>query len=307
MISLILPVYNESDGILIFLSNLETYLLTLDSHQFELIIINDGSTDGSTKVLKTYHSQFPCRLIHFSRNFGKEAAISAGLAHANGDAAIIMDTDFQHPFKLIPDLIDAWQKEGYDMAYTIRSNRNDESFIKRAFTSIFYKIINTGDGPALPLHAGDFRLLSRHVINAIISCPEHIRFMKGLYSWVGFQSKAITYDVLERKYGKTKWPFFKLLRLAVDGITNFTDLPLRMWTLIGFVIAVVSLIYGGINVISALLFGIKTPGYATLVSAIFFFGGIQLISIGIIGEYLSNIFREVKRRPSYIIKEIESL
>lgn len=307
MISLILPVYNEADGILNFLNDLKTYLLTLNIYSFELLIINDGSTDGSEKILTSFHSSFPCRLIHFSRNFGKESAISAGLANAEGDVAIIMDSDFQHPFNLIPELIKAWQEEGYDMAYTIRSNRNDESMIKRIFSSVFYKIINTGDGPNLPVHAGDFRLLSRPVIDAILSCHEHVRFMKGLYAWVGFRSKAITYDVGARKYGKTKWSFFKLFRLAVEGITNFTDLPLRIWTLIGFVIAAFSLIYGLVNVISTLLYGVDTPGYPTLVSAIFFFGGIQLISIGVIGEYLSHIFREVKKRPTYIIKKIDKL
>lgn len=307
MISLILPVYNESAGILIFLNDLKNYLQTLSECAFELIIVNDGSTDDSEKILKAYRSSIPCRLITFSRNFGKEAAISAGLAHASGEAAIIMDADFQHPFTLIAELIKAWQVEGYDMAYTIRANRDDESFIKRVFSSVFYKIINTGVGPNLPIHAGDFRLLSRPVIDAVLSCPEHVRFMKGLYSWVGFRSKAIAYEVNERKFGKTKWSFLKLLRLATEGITNFTDLPLRIWTLVGFVIAAFSLLYGAYNVIRALFFGIDTPGYPTLVISIFFFGGIQLISIGIIGEYLSNIFREVKKRPVYIIKKIDQL
>ncbi len=307
MISLILPVYNEGSGILIFINELKNYLHDLHQYEFELIIVNDGSTDDSEKILKAYQSSIPCRLITFSRNFGKEAAISAGLTHAGGEAAIIMDTDFQHPVTLIAELIKVWQEEGYDMVYTIRANRDDESLIKRLFTSVFYKIINTGAGPDLPTHAGDFRLLSRSVIDAILSCPEHVRFMKGLYSWVGFRSKAITYEVNERKFGKSKWPFLKLLRLATEGITNFTDLPLRIWTLIGFIIAAFSLLYGAINVISALFFGIDTPGYPTLVTAIFFFGGIQLISIGIIGEYLSNIFREVKKRPIYIIKKIDEL
>lgn len=306
LISLVLPVYNEKDGLLVFLNELTNYLKMLPAHYcFEFVLVNDGSTDGTTYLLKNYQSEFPVRTLHFSRNFGKEAAVSAGLAHAKGDAVIIMDTDFQHPHYLIPALIVAWEKDGFDMAYTIRANRDDESLLKRGFTALFYKIVNTGDGPNLPIHAGDFRLLSRRVVNAILACPEHVRFMKGLYSWVGFESKAITYEVEKRRYGKTKWPFFKLLRLAAEGITNFTDFPLRVWTFIGFFIAFLSLMYGLINVVSTLVFGVDVHGYPTLVSAVFFFGGIQLISIGVIGEYLSNVFREVKQRPTYIIKEID--
>lgn len=304
-ICLVLPVYNEEKGIQAFLLALMDYLKTLKEIDFSLLIVNDGSTDSTPVILKNITAHIPIEVVHFSRNFGKEAAISAGLALATGDAVIIMDADFQHPFHLISVLIKAWREEGYDMAYTVRANRDDESFIKRLFTRIFYKLINTSRGPKLPVHAGDFRLLTRKVVDAILACPEHVRFMKGMYAWVGFKTKAISYQVEARRFGKSKWPFYKLLLLATEGITNFTDFPLRVWTVIGLVIALLSIIYALVNVITTLIFGVDIPGYPTLVCAILFLGGVQLISIGVIGEYLSNIFREVKGRPTYIIESIE--
>ncbi len=303
-ISLVIPVFNEGDGICRFLDTLDKHLDTLSNYTFEYIIINDGSDDHSDDALTNYTFSRSSKVIHFSRNFGKESAVTAGLAHASGDAVLIIDADFQHPFSVMDELIHTCFTDDFDMVYAVRNNRKDEGLLKRALTHCFYKLVNMGRGPKLPIDAGDFRIMSRKVVDALLSCTERVRFMKGLYAWVGFKTKAIEFAVCERQHGKSKWNIAQLIRYAIRGIVGFTDIPLKIWTIIGFFISFASFLYGAYNIVMALTHKIDVPGYATLVTAIFFFGGIQLLSIGIIGEYLSRVFQEVKGRPTYLIRDI---
>lgn len=303
-ISIVIPAYNEGSGLTAFLDALEAHLDHINQYSFNYIIVNDGSSDDTPSHLNNYSFKRPARIIHLSRNFGKESAITAGLAHVDGQACIIMDADFQHPLPIINTLLETWNNNEFDMVYTVRENRNDEGLLKRLFTKCFYAIVNRGRNPNLPKDAGDFRLLNRKVIDALLLCQERVRFMKGLYAWVGFKTKAITFTVDERQHGNSKWHFIKLVRYAIQAIISFTDFPLQMWTVIGFLIATASFLYGAYNIIIALTHHVHVPGYPTLVTAIFFFGGIQLISIGVIGEYLARVFQEVKGRPTYLIRDM---
>lgn len=300
-ISCIVPAYNEAAGIKKFLQTLVTKLQSLH-HPYEIIVIDDGSKDQTSVIVEALanESNNSIKLISFSRNFGKEIALTAGLEHASGDAVIIIDADFQHPLDLIPIFLEKWS-EGYDMVYGIRKDRKNETATKRAFSQLFYKLLGLSANINIPPNAGDFRLLDRAVVASLNTCKERSRFMKGLYAWVGFNSVAVPFDVQERTTGKSSWSFFKLTKLGIGGIISFSDLPLQVWGFIGFVISAISFAYGLYIVLKTLIFGVDVPGYATIVVAIMFFGGIQLLSIGILGEYIARIFNEVKNRPAYII------
>jgi polyisoprenyl-phosphate glycosyltransferase len=296
-ISCVVPLYNEQDNIINFITELNQQLAML-SHKYEIIMIDDGSQDStSEKALSLTNEHI--KLIALSRNFGKENALTAGMEHCSGDVAILIDADFQHPIALLPVFLNHWA-DGYDMAYGVRKNRNNESFIGCFFAKFFYFIAKLSH-VNIPKNAGDFRLLDKKVVAAINSMEERNRFMKGLYTWVGFKSIAVPFDVIERKAGKTGINFFDRIELALTGIASFSNMPLRIWSLIGILISFIAFIYGAYIVFKTLLFGTDIPGYATIIVAIMFFGGIQLLSIGILGEYLARIFTEVKQRPKYII------
>jgi len=302
-INCVIPIHNEEAVIEKFIKQLVEYLKSI-TNTFELLIVNDGSQDNTREIVEGLVPSYPIKLINFSRNFGKEMAISAGLEYANSDVAIIIDADFQHPFETIYAFLMAWST-GYDMVYGLRQSRHDESRVKRFCAQAFYNLMSKISNTDIPINAGDFRLLDRKVIDAIGLTQERERFMKGLYSWVGFKSKGIPFEVQERAGGKTSWNFLKLFDLAISGIVSFSDTPLRLWSLIGVIVSIFSFLSITYIIFDTLILGVKVPGYATLLSAITFFGGIQLLSIGVLGEYVARIFNEVKKRPKYIIESIK--
>jgi glycosyltransferase involved in cell wall biosynthesis len=302
-IACVVPVYNEVAGIRNFLLALQQTLAVL-SDESEIIVVDDGSRDQTVAVLKDLLPELPLKVVCFSRNFGKEMALTAGLQYAQAaDVVILIDADFQHPLKLLPIFLHEWA-QGYDMVYGVRQDRHNESLLKRFFSQVFYRLMARFASVDLPANAGDFRLLDTAVVKALNQCPERNRFMKGLYSWVGFKTLAIPFTAPSRTMGTSSWHFRKLTSLALTGIISFSDIPLRFWGLMGVIISSISFAYGLYVVICTLVYGVDVPGYPTLVAAIMFFGGIQLLSIGILGEYIARIFNEVKRRPPYIIASI---
>lgn len=299
-ISCIIPVYNEAGGIAEFLTDLHEYIAT-KTNNFELLIVDDGSSDGSAETVIATNLKH-VKLIQLSRNFGKEVALSAGLEHCSGDVTIIIDGDAQHPVDTIEQFLEKWH-EGYDMVYGVRQNRENESAVKRWFTSWFYTAMEKITQINIVANAGDFRLLDKKVVDSLNLCEERGRFMKGLYAWVGFKSIGVPFTVAERNQGKSSWSFANLAELAITGITSFSNVPLRIWSFIGFSIALLSFVLALWIVVKTLIFGVDLPGYASMMVAIFFFCGVQLCSIGVLGEYIAKIFNEVKRRPKYIINQ----
>lgn len=300
-ISCVVPAYNEEAGIAEFIAAL-THTLKKLNYIYEIIIIDDGSQDNTAAIMQQLRTQFAFRYLRFSRNFGKENAISAGLEYTQGDAVILLDADFQHPLELITQFINKWE-EGYDMVYAVRQNRSDESWLKRNCAKAFYQFTSRINHINIPANAGDFRLLDRKIVNSLQKLPERNRFMKGLYSWVGFKQIAVPFEVQPRKTGTSQWNFYSLLDLAITGITSFTAFPLRLIALGGIGVATLAILYGIWIIVSTLIFGIQTPGWATIVTTITFFGGLQLFALGVVGEYIGRIFDEVKHRPHYIIDE----
>ncbi len=298
-ISCIVPVYNEEANIEEFLSKLTGCLQEITCN-FEVIVVDDGSKDKTVKSVIKLSKKGNIKLVAFSRNFGKEFALTAGLDHCTGQVAILIDADFQHPIELIPRFVSRWSK-GYDMVYGKRKNRNNESRVKRNFANAFYWLMTKITKINIPSNAGDFRLLDRKIITSLNDFNERTRFMKGLYAWVGYKTCSIKYDVSDRVAGTSAWGFAKLTELAITGILSFSDIPLRVWSLVGFVISLVSLLYAIYMITTTLIFGTDMPGFPSIIIAVMFFGGIQLLSIGILGEYVARIFAEVKQRPNYIV------
>jgi len=299
-ISCVVPVYNEEAVIGDFLQALSGYMAQLSKH-YEIIVVNDGSKDSSADKVVSLSKHLKIKLLSLSRNFGKEAAMTAGLEHCQGDVVVFLDADFQHPVEVLASFLKHWS-EGYDMVYGVRKNRNAESAFKRNFAHLFYWLMSKITNIDVPNNAGDFRLFDRKVVNALKQFPERTRFMKGLYAWIGFKKIGVPYEVQERAGGSSSWGMVKLFELALAGITSFSDIPLRVWGLIGFIISFISLLYAIYMLTSTLMFGTDLPGFPTLVVAIMFLGGIQLLSIGILGEYIARIFTEVKQRPKYLIE-----
>lgn len=302
-ISCVVPVYNEAANLPAFIPALYRQLEAL-SPRFEIIAINDGSGDDSLALLRALAPAWRLCVIDFSRNFGKEAALTAGIDHARGDVVILIDADFQHPVDLLPALLAKWQ-EGFDMVYGQRNGRDGEPWFKRKGTALFYFLLNRGSRVAIPEDAGDFRLMDRCVVNALRALPERTRFMKGLYAWVGFRSVAVPFPVQARRGGCSSFSPGALFRLALTGLLSFSDLPLRIWSSLGFAVALAAMCYGLYLLQEVWWDGVRVPGWATLAVSLMFFSGVQLISVGILGEYLARVFSEVKQRPTYIVARHE--
>jgi len=300
-ISCLIPALNESENLKILLPSLELLLSTLGS-QWEIIVIDDGSIDATPEVMRSWSSQAGFRYIQFSRNFGKEAALSAGLEAAQGDVVICLDADLQHPPALIEKMLERW-REGFDTVFAVRANRDDESRIKQMGSSLLYYILGRGSRVTIPPHAGDFRLMDRSVVNALIKLPERTRFMKGLYAWVGFKSAAIEYTPPERLHGTSHFNFMRLVSFAIDGITSFSTWPLRVLSFSGALVALLSFGYGAYLILEYLLDGNEVSGWTTIVTAMLFLSGINLLGMGVIGAYIGRIFDEVKQRPLYFVQD----
>jgi glycosyltransferase involved in cell wall biosynthesis len=301
LLSCIVPAFNEAAHIHSFLIALSDTLKAL-APNYEIVLINDGSTDNTETIVRPLIDTLPIRYLSLSRNFGKEAALSAGIDHAKGDVVLMMDGDFQHPLKLIPDMLQLWQM-GYDMAYGVIENRQQESILKILGTRFFYRLLKFDTSLQIPENAGDFRLMDRCVVNALKQLPERNRFMKGLYAWVGFKSVALPFTPLERASGQSTFRLSSLSKLAITGITAFTTLPLRIWSIIGACISAAALIYAAWVAVKTIIYGNDVPGWTTLTVGLLFFSGVQLFSIGVIGEYLGRVYEEVKNRPIYIIQQ----
>ncbi|WP_394790780.1 glycosyltransferase family 2 protein [Rhodoferax sp.] len=299
-ISCVIPCYNEA-------GNLDELLATLGQKMgatglaWEVIVVDDGSTDATPAVAARWCHTPEFRCILLSRNFGKEAALTAGLQAARGDAVILLDGDLQHSPDLIDTLLQHWVN-GAEVAYAVRAQRNDEGAVKRWGTRLFYKLVNSSHRFSLPQDAGDFRLMDRKVVNALLQLPERTRFMKGLYAWVGFQAVAVPYTPRPRGHGSSKFSGLRLVLLALDGLTSFTTWPLRMVSILGLLMAAPAFAYGAYLVLDHLLVGNAVSGWTTIVVSLMFFIGIQMISTGIVGEYVARIFDEVKGRPLYLVK-----
>ena len=301
IISIIAPCYNEEETIEPFLRRIEE-ILTQINEPYEIVFINDGSKDNTLNVLLNAKQNFKdIRIINFSRNFGKEAALTAGLDKARGEAAIPIDVDLQDPPELIKELVARW-REGYDVVLAKRADRTSDSFAKRVSADLFYKLNGKISNVDIPNNVGDFRLMSKRVVEALKQLPENQRFMKGLFAWVGFKTVAIEYVREKREAGQSSFNGWKLWNFALDGITSFSTLPLRIWLYIGALVSFLSFLYGSFIILKTLIFGVDLPGYASLAVIMLFLGGIQLIGIGILGEYIGRIYSESKRRPSYIIE-----
>jgi glycosyltransferase involved in cell wall biosynthesis len=301
-ISIVVPMHNEAATIESLHSRLQIQLKKLDIH-YEIICVNDGSTDDTLAVLIKQQEQDPhIRLIDLSRNFGKEVALSAGLDYSTGAAVIPIDADLQDPPELLPEMIARW-REGYDVVYATRRSRQNESVVKKTTANLFYRLLNRISDVEIPRNTGDFRLMDRCVVDALKRMPERNRFMKGLFSWVGFKQTAIYFDRDPRLDGETSWNYLKLWRLAIDGITSFSATPLKIWSYVGLFLSLTALAYAAFLFIRVLVDGVDVPGYASMMVVLLFIGGIQFITLGVMGEYLGRIFTEVKGRPLYLVKE----
>ena len=303
LLSAVIPFLNEEECIPALIAELDESLSKLGI-PFELVLVDDGSRDRSVAVAKTElkkRPQITASVISLSRNFGKEAALTAGLEAANGDVIVPLDADLQDPPTIIPEMLEHW-KQGYDVVYAVRRQRAGESKTKRFTAYGFYRLMGRLSKTEIPADTGDFRLMDRCVVEALLKLPERSRFMKGLFAWVGFQQTAVYYDRDPRKLGQTNWNYWKLWNFAIDGVTSFSRMPLQVWSYAGLAIALIALGYGSWMVLRTLLFGIDLPGYASLMTAVLFLGGIQLIGMGVLGEYLGRIFEEVKQRPLYLVR-----
>jgi glycosyltransferase involved in cell wall biosynthesis len=294
--------YNEEEIVRTLIDRVIAILENITS-DYEVVCVNDGSRDQTFLLLLAEHNKNQrIKIVNLARNFGKEAALTAGIDYASGDAVIPFDADLQDPPELIPDLVAKW-REGYDMVVAIRNDRRNDTFSKRLTANLFYRVIGRLSDVPIPANAGDFRLMDRRVVEALKCLPERTRFMKGLFAWLGYNSVSISYARPPRAAGTSKWKVWKLWNLALEGIFSFTSLPLRIWTYVGLCTAVTALGYMGFIIGRTLLFGVDVPGYASLVSMILFFSGIQMIGLGVIGEYLGRVFLEVKQRPLYLIRD----
>lgn len=301
-ISIVVPMYNESENVFAFYEKVVNVLEKL-CLPFEIVCVNDGSKDNTLELLLMLREKDPrIIVIDFSRNFGKEIALSAGIDFASGEAIIPIDADLQDPPELIPELVSKW-REGYDVVYATRTQREGETFLKKFTSHVFYRIIRLLTRFDIPKDTGDFRLMDKRVVKSLKRLREQHRFMKGLFSWVGFKQISVPYQREPRFAGKTKWNYWKLWNFALEGITSFSYAPLQFATYFGLIVALFSFIYGTFLLIKTLFYGNPVPGYPSLMVVILFLGGVQLLTIGIIGEYIGRTYNESKRRPLYIVRE----
>ena len=303
-ISIIVPCYNEEKALPYFYKEIYKVASEMSNIDFEFIFVDDGSKDNTLSILRELRKQDKrCRYISFSRNFGKEAAIYAGLENAKGDYVAMMDADLQDPPKLLKEMYDAIKSEGYDCAATRRVDRKGEPIIRSFFARKFYKIINKISNADIVDGARDFRLMTRQMVDAILKMNEYNRFSKGIFGWVGFNTKWIAYENVDRVAGETKWSFWKLLIYAIEGIIAFSTVPLSIAAVVGIIFFIVALIMIGFIIVRTLIWGDPTSGWPSLVCIIFFASGIQLFCTGILGQYLAKTYLETKKRPIYLVKE----
>lgn len=303
-LSIVVPCYNESECIELFYEEILKVMHQIPEYELELLFVNDGSKDNTLEILQSLHKKdSQVVVVNFSRNFGKEAALLAGLEFSTGDLVAVMDADMQDPPELLIEMVGYLQDE-YDVVYTRRKNRNGEPPIRSFFAKLFYKLINKMSEVEIVDGARDYRMMKRYVVDSILQLKERCRFSKGLFVWVGFNSKIIEFEHTDRAKGKTKWSFGKLFRYGIEGMVSFSNFPLRIASILGIVISVVAFIYMLYIVIKALIFKNPVAGWASMTSIILFIGGVQLVLMGIIGEYLGHMFTELKGRPNYIVKSI---
>jgi polyisoprenyl-phosphate glycosyltransferase len=300
-ISCVVPAYNEAANLPRLLEVLSAQLRGLVA-RWEVIVVDDGSRDATAAAVAPWLREPGVRYLRLSRNFGKEAALSAGLDHARGDVVVLLDADLQHPPAMIEPMLKAWAA-GADTVCAVRATRADETWLKRFGTRWFYRVVNAGSHVPIPADVGDFRLMDRRVVDALVALPERNRFLKGLYAWVGFRTELLPYQPDARAAGASRFSFGRLFRLALTGVTSFSNLPLRVWSGLGGLVALGALGYGSYVVADHFIHGSDVPGWATLVAGMMFFSGVQLLSIGILGEYVGRIFDEVKQRPIYLVGE----
>ncbi len=299
-ISIVAPAYNEARNVAEFIKTLTPILDGL-GEPWEIVFVDDGSRDDTLGLLIAARSQDPrIKIVGLARNFGKDIALSAGLAHARGQAVIPIDTDLQHPPELIPEMVAKW-RAGAEMVIGVRTKRSEEGLLRRTFARWYYGVMKRMTHVEIPPNAGDFRLLDRKIVDVIIAMPERTRFMKGIFAWPGFKTEAVEFQANVRAGGHSKWSLFKLWRFALDGLFSFSTAPLKWWTYIGGLSAAAAFIYGAITIVQKLAFGIAAPGYASLLIVMLFFNGLLLLSNGIQGEYIARIFEEVKGRPLYVV------
>jgi polyisoprenyl-phosphate glycosyltransferase len=303
VLSLVIPLHNESAGLDRLFGTLLPIVAAAEP-RFEIVAVNDGSQDDTLPRLLQRQRDLPqLRVLDLSRNFGKEAALTAGLWHCRGACAITLDADLQDPPELIPQMLEKW-REGYETVVAVHAERGTDSMPRRLFSHLFYRLLNAVAEMRFVPHAGDFRLLDRAVIEAFLALPERTRYNKGLFAWVGFRQHLIEHQRPERAVGQSKFSYRQLLRLAIEGITSFSSLPLRLWTYIGMTVSALSLLYASFIVLRTLILGIDVPGYASLIVAVMFLGGINLLGIGVLGEYIGRIFTESKQRPLYVVRRM---
>jgi len=303
LLSLVVPVFNEEESIDLFLDTVPP-LMERDGFRFEIVFVNDGSRDNTLgHLLDRSAVDRRLRVVNLSRNFGKEAALTAGIDHARGDVIVPMDIDLQDPPELIEPFMARW-REGYDIVYGVRSQRTWDTATKRVSAGWFYRVFNSLSPVQIPENVGDFRLVDRRAVEVLRQLPERNRFMKGLFAWVGFNAVGVPYERPQRAAGSSKFNLWRLWNFALDGVVSFSTAPLRAWFYVGVVIAAIAVLYALFIITRVLIFGIDTPGYASLLIAVLLMGAIQLLSLGIIGEYLGRLFLEVKGRPIYVVESV---
>ena len=301
-LSLVVPVFNEAETIALFVKAVDEVFARAPEVELEMMFINDGSTDSTLEhLLSAQKTDRRVRVVDLSRNFGKEAALTAGLEAATGQVIVPIDVDLQDPPELILEMIAKW-REGYEVVLAKRANRDSDTWAKRASASWFYKLHNKMADPQLPENVGDFRLMDRCVIDALKALPESRRFMKGLFAWVGFRTTVVEYTRLERVAGESKFNGWRLWNFALEGVTSFSTDPLRIWTYLGLAVSLLSFLFAAYIGLRVIIHGADVPGYASLIVAVTFLGGLQLMGIGVIGEYLGRTYLESKRRPVYLVR-----
>lgn len=302
-ISILIPCYNEEKSLPLLYPELQRLMDSQPKYEWELMFVNDGSVDDTLQELKRLRASDPrVNFVDLSRNFGKEAAMLAGFDYVTGDCMVIIDADLQDPPSLIPEMLGYWE-QGYEDVYARRKSRGRESWLRKRLSLMFYRLLQSSSRFDVLQNVGDFRLLDRRCINALKRMREKERYTKGMFSWIGFKKKEVTFDRGDRVAGKSSWKFRQLFSLAMDGITSFTNVPLRISTIVGFIVSMLAFVYMLYVFIKALIWGDPVQGYPSMVILLLFLGGIQLLSLGIIGEYIGRIYNETKNRPEYLVRE----